>query len=257
MKMLCAAVLVGLFVSDAAAQSSGIYVQAGPLLDGLFTSSSDILPLDVRIGSSVTYTWNDLNGDRRWQPGEEGRPVIGSTPFEPQRTTHKRFVPGVSVAAGVFVTPSVSLRLEGSFQRAHVFTTETDVRTFLLAPDRARRALTTTDVIVAAGWHQGESRRTSLTYLAGMVFRRQREDATLTYTYSFISTVPGRPTQVPPITLTEEQQFGSTAYNAGVMAGIDAAVRFSEHLAIVPQFRMVAANRDWNIRPVIVLRWRP
>ncbi len=28
-------------------------------------------------GKSATYSWNDINGDRRWQPGEEGAQTVG------------------------------------------------------------------------------------------------------------------------------------------------------------------------------------
>ena len=117
MRLLCAVMLAVLLPSMAAAQNSGIYIQAGPLLDIRLTSSSDSFPVDARsvIETSTTFTWNDLNGDRIWQPGEEGVPVFGGLQSLESRRSQERFAPGVSVALGVFVAPSVSLRLEGSF----------------------------------------------------------------------------------------------------------------------------------------------
>ena len=254
MRLLCAAILAVLFPSIAAAQNSGIYIQAGPLLDSLFTSSTDSIPVDVDvIRSSTTFTWNDINGDRRFQPGEEGPPVFTGLLTLETRTSRERFAPGASVAVGVFVTPSVSLRLEGSFQGEHVTTTETTPR-LLGMPAETRHAAATTDFFVSAGWHQGESRRVTITYLGGMVFRRQREETTATFRSAFTQIVNGRLTEIP---LTDEQTFSSTVYRAGVMAGLDVAINLSQRLAIVPQVRMVTANHDLSVRPAVVMRWRP
>jgi len=254
MRLLCAAILAVLIPSIATAQNRGLYIQAGPLLDSLFTSSADSIPVDGGlIRSSGTFTWNDINGDRRFQPGEEGPPVLTGPLTLDTRTSRERFAPGASVAVGVFVTPSVSLRLEGSFQGEHVTTTATTPR-LLGMPAETRHAAAITDVFVSAGWHQGESRRVTITYLGGMVFRRQREETTSTFSYSLIQIVSGRPTETP---LTDEQSFSSTLYRAGVMAGLDVAFNLSQRVAIVPQVRMVAANHDLSVRPAVVMRWRP
>ena len=252
MKLLCAAAVLVLCPWEAAAQGGRMFIQAGPLLDGLFTSAVEVMPIDAGLSSSVTYGWNDLNGDRLWQPGEETGPIIrGLQELEIQRSLERRFVPGVSAAVGVFLTPSISLRLEGSFQQEHVFTTEAwPLR--LSMPSATRQEVSTSDVLIAAGWHQGESQRVTMTYLAGMVFRRQHDAATLTFQYSVLPATGGR-----PFTLTDEQHFESTLYTAGIVAGVDAAINLSQSIAIVPQFRMVAANRDWNLRPALTLRWRP
>ena len=106
---------------------------------------------------------------------------------------------------------------------------------------------------MSAGWHQGESRRVTITYLGGMVFRRQR-DETATFRSAFTQIVNGQLTEIP---LTDEQTFSSTVYRAGVMAGLDVAINLSQRLAIVPQLRMVTANHDLSVRPAVVMRWRP
>ena len=260
---LVSAVLFAVFLpSIAAAQNSGVYIQAGPLADFLFTASADGYPVSP-LSSNPTYTWNDLNGDRRWQPGEEGSLVstslsIGFPSFN-TRTSRSRVAPGAAAAIGVFITPSVSLRVEGSFQGEHVTETGTgDLGPSIIFEDR--QASSTTDIFVAAGWHQGESRRTTITYLGGMVFRRQREEATLRYMID----VPSLPTQIGlggrpvsgPLTLFDEE-FGATSYSAGVMAGVDVAINLSSHFAVVPQVRMVAANHALSVRPAVSMRWRP
>jgi hypothetical protein len=239
-KGLRAATVAVLLSSDASAQSGGIFIQGGPLLDSLTTSSVDSVSTRVVSGSGVTYRWNDLNGDRRWQPGEEEELIPNLTTVE-TRTQSPRFAPGASASIGVFVTPSISLRVEGSFQGERVTTTESTPLT-LFTPAGSRRSVTTADIFVAAGWHQGESRKVALTYLAGMVFRRQREETTLT-----------------PATLrqADEVSFGSTLYDAGIMAGVDVTFQLSSRTAIVPQLRLVTANNDLSIRPAVAMRWRP
>ena len=90
-----------------------------------------------------------------------------------------------------------------------------------------------------------------------MVFRRQRDESTLTFNYaSLIPTIIGRPTP-PAIPQTFEASFGSTMYSTGVMAGLDVAFNLSQHVALVPQIRMVAANHEWGVRPAVAARWRP
>jgi hypothetical protein len=251
-KLLCAAMAAMLYAPSAAAQNRGIFIQAGPLFDGLFTTTSEAVPAAVGRSSSLAYSWFDLNGDRRWQPGEEGAPIAGGLPvIDLARSLERRFVPGVSAAIGVFVTPSVSVRLEGSFQQDHVFTTETTLLT-LFTPNASRQAITNTDILVSAAWHQGESRRVSVAYLAGMVFRRQHHDTTLTFQYSILPPSGGR-----PFTVSDEQHFESTMYDVGIAAGVDVPINISRSVALVPQFRLVAANHEWHVRPAVTLRWRP
>jgi len=262
MKLVSVVVFAVLLPTVAAAQNSGIYIQAGPLADILFTANADGFPVNVSpLSSNPSFSWTDLNGDRRWQPGEEGSLVSSSLlvgfPSVDIRRSKSRVAPGASAAVGVFITPSVSLRLEGSFQGEHVATSETgDVGQLLSIVDR--QATTVTDLFVAAGWHQGGARRTTITYLAGMVFRRQREEATFAYRYSPRILAPqiglGQSLVGP---LTYEDHFSATSYGAGVMAGVDVSISLSTHFAVVPQVRMVAASHALSVRPAVSMRWRP
>lgn len=68
MKLLGIAFFALAVPAIAAAQNSGIFIQAGPLLDIRATSSTSIAQIP---NDRNTYAWNDINGDRRWQPGEE------------------------------------------------------------------------------------------------------------------------------------------------------------------------------------------
>jgi hypothetical protein len=246
---LPAAVTVAVLLpAMAAAQSRRVYVQAGPLLDGLTSPRPESVTTELltSAGGSVTYRWNDLNGDRRWQPGEE-EAVAGVTYAETRTSAQARFAPGASIGVGVVVRPSISVGIEGAFHGARVLTSETTPQ--IVEPSvTTRQAVTFTDLLISAGWHQGESRKVALTYLAGVVLRRHREETTSTLTQMF-----GRVPLGPSVT----NEYSATLYRGGAMAGIDATVNVSPRLAIVPQLRMVAANGDWSLRPAITMRWRP
>jgi hypothetical protein len=253
MRLVSLALLAVLLPTAAAAQNRGVFVEGGALFGVRFTPSAEGDPTLFSLSASPTYEWNDLNGDRRWQPGEEGA-LLPSTLL--RQTSNGRVAPGASAAVGVFVAPSVSLRLEGSFHGDYVTTLESNG---FLSSLTARQTETVTDFTVAAGWHQGESRRTTIGYLGGIVFRRQRDETvlaselltrnTISPTGSSFTTLPGG--------FALEQTFESTSYSTGVIVGVDVAIKVTSHLAVVPQVRMVAFDQDWRIRPVVTMRWRP
>jgi hypothetical protein len=244
-KLVSIALLALLLPAGATAQNRGIFIQGGPVGDVRFAPSAEGSPGTV---SSVSYFWNDINGDGRWQPGEEGAPLPQNSLSQ---SSDERFAPGGSVAVGVFVTPSVSLRLEGSFQGQRDSTTEYGAS---ISTSSVTRRETAHDYIVSAGWHQGQADRISITYLAGLVFRRYHSNTTqriqvLNPGVSFQSGIPTR--------ATGEVPFVFTSYGAGVMAGVDVTFPLSRGFAVVPQFRMVAADNEWNLRPGVSLQWRP
>jgi hypothetical protein len=247
MKLVSAALFAVLLPTIAAAQNSGVYIQAGPLADILFTGSADGFPvMPASTSSSPTFVWDDSVSSSL----SIGLPSVN-------RRAQSRVAPGASAAVGVFITPSASLRLEGSFQGERVTTTDTGTPVLSIAN---RQATAVSDILIAAGWHQGGARRTTITYLAGMVFRRQHEEASFTYTYlPRILPLPiGQPVFPPAVGPTSfSDEFGATTYSAGIMAGVDVTFTFSTHLAVVPQLRMVAANHELSVRPGISLQWRP
>src|SRR5829696_2466094 len=102
MRLVSVALFAVLLPAIAAAQNSGVYIQAGPLADILFTSSPDGFPVEIRPLSDTSIGFPSLD----------------------IRRTKSRVAPGASAAIGVFITPSVSVRLEGSYQRERVTETE-------------------------------------------------------------------------------------------------------------------------------------
>jgi len=241
MRLVCVTLFGILLPIAAAAQNSGIFVQAGPLLDVLQESTFTASP-----ATSASLSFVPIVGG-----------LVETTPADEQtRSTRERFAPGGAFALGVFVTPSVSLRVETSIHGQHVSTEETSSVSEATSVLQ-RHTSSTTDISVAAAWHQGTG-RTSISYLAGIVFRREQDESFARFTYPsvVVRTVGGRLVQVIESETTEES-YDATVYDTGLMAGVDITVRLSDHFAIVPQVRLVGASYSWNVRPAVMMRWRP
>jgi hypothetical protein len=252
MKLITVTLFALLLPTIVEAQNRGIFIDGGAFAGVRFTPTAEGDPTLFTLSGSITYEWNDINGDRRWQPGEEGALLPSSRLAQ---TSQTRVAPGVAAAIGVFLSSSASLRFETAFQGEHVATTESSG---VLSAFDSRQATAVTDFTVAAGWHHGRSGRFSVGYLGGVVFRRQTAETSLRSLSSFRNTISptGSTFTTLPFNDSFEQDFESTSFTTGVMAGLDVAVNVSEHFAIVPQLRMVAFNQDWNVRPVVAVRWQ-
>jgi len=240
MRLLSIAALAVFFPSAAAAQNSGIFVQAGPLLDVRFDSSYAVG------GATASLVGIGVIGG-----------VGGGPPADEQtRTTRERFGPGGSAAIGAFVSPAVSLRVETSFHARHTRTSETSSASERTS-SRSEDTTGVTDISIAAAWHKDLGRRTSISYIGGIVFRRQKLEGLSRFTYQDIGLVvrDGRLVQAL-VDQTNEETYESTYYDRGVLAGIDITVNLTEQFALVPQVRLVAATGSWNLRPAVSLRWR-
>ena len=144
--MTCAAVFAVMWAATAAAQGRGVFIQAGPLLDGLTSPHPGRVTTELLTSAagSVTYRWNDPNGDRRWQPGEEDA-VAGITYSETRTSAQPRLAPGALIGIGAFLTPPVSVRIDGALQRARATNSETTPLLFQPAI-MSRRAVAITDL---------------------------------------------------------------------------------------------------------------
>ena len=91
---------------------------------------------------------------------------------------------------------------------------------------------------------QSVAKRLSLRYLAGLAFWRERDVTAITVVTGFAN----RTTTLPPTHST------SVTYDAAPVVGIEAAVKFTEHLRVVPGVRL-AAIRGWLIRPTVGVAW--
>jgi hypothetical protein len=246
MRLVSIALFALLVPTTAHAQNRGIFIDAGALAGIRFTPTTDGDPVIFATGGSPTYQWNDINGDRLWQPGEEVAPRLPSTMLDQGSTD--RFAPGGSAAIGVRVSPAISLRIEGMFQADYV----TDVEPSNPMATEVRHTAEISDFAVAAGWHHG-SRRATIAYVGGVVFRRQRNETILTSRYGARIGTTGLTFGL--LGTPYVQQLSATSYTTGVTAGIDVSVRMTRHLSAVPQLRMVAFNQDWQIRPILAIRW--
>jgi hypothetical protein len=240
-RALAAAVLVLSIPSLAGAQGRGVFVQAGPLLDILFESSFG------------------PEGFATFSAALENSPIIEPPSDEKTNVTRERLAPGASGAIGVFISPSVSLRVEASFHGRHVANSETS-SALRFTRSLHQKTVGITDLSIAATWHQGIGRRTNIDYLGGLLFRRQTNEIydQVTYPQLFRAEIrDGRPVLVPATTTTLEDRYQSTLYDRGIVAGIDLSIDISEQFSIVPQVRLSAAVGSWNVRPAVSLRWRP
>lgn len=242
MKLMSVALSLLLLPSLAAAQGSGVFIEAGPLLNIAsateFTTSYPGVSMSVPITGGITFA-GIVPGDLRSESSSD------------------RMSAGGTLSLGVFVAPSVSLRVEGSFQGA--FRRDERVSSALSRTlNTSQNTTHSTDITVAAALHQGAHRTVGINYLAGMVFRRYHTDESYFSSYEQASTsvVNGRLVQTSE-TMVDEYTVSATGYGAGIMAGLDVPWRISHTVAIVPQFRMVIALGELAIRPAITLRWNP
>lgn len=235
------------FVPTATAAQTRVFIETGPLFDVRATSHVDGAPLTnlSEQGFRVFSAQNTF--------GSTGAVISPDIAPDGEKVTSSkgRFGPGASVAVGAFLSSAVSVQVEGHFRSDQVITIESVDRQGVFRAE-TRQTTSISDVVLAVGWHQGQSRRASVSYLGGMILRRTREDFATNENYTLTSLLPPSPR-----TLTREESYGSTLFSAGIMAGIDVAVKLSPHLAIVPQVRLLAANNEWNLRPAVAVRWRP
>lgn len=242
MKLVSFAACLALLPSLAAAQNRGIFIQAGPALN--IVAESDLGPI---VGGVLSVTVDGVPVEATSRPTDD----LSTSSSDGGRL-------GAALGIGVFVTPKVSLRIEGAFSGDRVDTTT-------VTSARARTALTSvnrmrsTDLTVSAAWHHGGDRRVGVNYLAGMVFSRTRLSSSYSFTYrtTTVDFVGGRLVERDGEQVIDEDEFETTSFGSGVLVGIDVPIRLAPRWSMVPQFRMSSAGRSWNMRPALTLRWQP
>lgn len=242
-------VLVGLLAAmwpAAAVAQNGIYIQAGPAVDVRF------LPSTARVtdadDQSDTYSWLDLNNDRRWQPGEELA--------LPRSEAPKRYAPGFSIAVGSFISPRVSFRLDAARHQAYVTTTEVG-RAGGPIYVHGRQTTTSTDATVVAGWHKPIGRKIAVTYLGGVVFRRQDHERSVAISGPSLTVI--QQAQLTSVLRTTGvlPEYDYATFSTGIVGGLEAEIGLTKRIALVPHIRLISAENAWNVQPGIAVRWRP
>ena len=107
-----------------------------------------------------------------------------------------------------------------------------------------RRTHSDLDGVIWARQRVGSS--VDLVYLGGMVFSRERVEVTQTF-----------PTGIRLLAPVPNGMFRSTAISYGTrpLAGVEARVRFTSHMSLLPGVRMQGIADGWLIRPYVGLGW--
>jgi hypothetical protein len=94
---------------------------------------------------------------------------------------------------------------------------------------------------------QGVGGSVDLVYLGGVVFSRQRTEITQNF-----PTILGLLAPLPP-----NSAFRSTTISYGTrpLAGIEARIRFTSHVRLIPGVRLQGITEGWLLRPYVGLGW--
>ena len=96
-------------------------------------------------------------------------------------------------------------------------------------------------------WRQEVNDRFDLVYLGGAAFAR-------TATNSNVSYILPASAGVLPFPQFLEQE--SVAYDTGVVVGIDGGIAMTDHLRLVPGFRLISVTSRWILRSSVGLQWK-
>lgn len=217
MKAIVVGVLVAMVLGAQPAQAQG--TTGSPL----FVEGSLFLGLEYRSRSQVSD---------------------GGTTADPAANPSDQVLGG-GFAVGTFLGPRVSARLEVALLSETALHTESVIGSVeTLIVDRYIAGQTFS---LLAGYHPPARGRVQVAYVAGVAFVRLREE--------FIQQIrrEGFPPLIPAS--VDIIQGTQVVYGPTVMVGMDAAVRLSSHLDLVPQVRVTSAS-GLSVRPGVALRWR-
>ena len=98
-------------------------------------------------------------------------------------------------------------------------------------------------------WRQEVNDRFDLVYLGGAAFTRTATESNVSYILPASAGLLPRP--LPPFF---EQE--SIAYDTGVAVGLDGSIAMTDHLRLVPGFRLISVSSRWILRPSAGLQWK-
>ena len=98
-------------------------------------------------------------------------------------------------------------------------------------------------------WRQEVNDRFDLVYFGGAAFTRTATDSNVSYI------LPASAGLLPlPFPQFFEQE--SIGYDTGVVVGIDGSIAMTDHLRLVPGFRLISVASRWILRPSAGLQWK-
>jgi len=185
-------------------------------------NGSETLSGSVRVGSTIGQSW-----------GVE-------LEFVQSARSHDRVTPSVlPLAAG---TPTITLPgLTGGFTFTSTSPNAIPIR--LLESD-VRQSHRDLDAVIWA--RQSAGGNVDLVYLGGVAFSRERVEITQNF-----PTVIGLFAPVPNGTFRST----TTSYGTRPLAGIEARIRFTSHVRLLPGVRLQGIADGWLVRPYVGLGW--
>ena len=234
MPRLVLTLLVALFAASARAQSAYVAGTVGADVsrishtDGNFYSSSpegsETLSGSVRVGTAIGPNW-----------GVE-------LEFVQSGRSHDQVTPVVSPLATLnSTTPAPVITLPG-----FTFTSDSpNVIPIRFVQSDIRQSHSDLDAVIWARQAVGGS--VDLVYLGGVAFSRQRTEITQNFPTILQLFAP-----LPP-----NSAFRSTtiSYDARPLAGVEARIRFTSHVRLIPGVRLQGITDGWLLRPYVGLGW--
>ena len=175
-------------------------------------------------------------------------------------TSGSSTVPGGTVGVGGFLRPFLSVRADALFEGESDQSLPAAILTSLLAdlptisrPVTQTARTRTFSVQTLLAYHVASSTRFRLAVLGGVSFNRQRTRYSSELFIPAIPVLPG----VTPTRPTQRIDYSLVSYTRDVVVGLDGELAMGEHLALVPQFRVVGGSGRIRLQPGVNLRWRP
>ena len=233
MVRLVLTLLVVLFAASVRAQSAyvagtiGADVSRVSHTDSNFYSSPDgteTLSGSVRVGSAIGPNW-----------GVE-------LEFVHSGRSHDQVTPSVQpLATATSITGAPPVALQGfTFTSASA-----NVIPIRFVQSDVRQSHSDLDALI---WvRQGVGGTVDLVYLGGVAFSRQRTEITQNF-----PTILGLLAPLPP-----NSAFRSTTISYGTrpLAGVEARIRFTSHVRLIPGVRLQGITEGWLLRPYVGLGW--
>ena len=94
---------------------------------------------------------------------------------------------------------------------------------------------------------QPVTKRFGLKYLAGIAFGRTSQDIDIVY--------EPIPRLAPVITVPTRASSSATTYDVGPLVGVEGEIGLTEHVQLVPGFRLHGVEGGWLLRPSVGLGW--
>jgi hypothetical protein len=166
---------------------------------------------------------------------------------------------GGSAGVGVFLRPFLSARADVAFTGeydgpypAAIPLTIADFPTDVIRQTASSRTKSA-EVQALLAYHLSSSNRFRLALLTGVSFARQRTHFSSELFFGTVPPLPGVTRVIP----TRQIEYSLITYRRDLVIGADGEIALGEHVAVIPQLRVMGGSGSVTIRPGVSVRWRP